>query len=58
MGKRGVLKKCADQTVFLESSGNIIELPFNDIEKSNMVYDFDNNKEGTVNSTNNGVNLK
>jgi ribosome maturation factor RimP len=54
----GILKSCADSTVFLESSGNIIELPFNDIEKSNMVYDFDNNKEGTVNSTNNGVNLK
>lgn len=54
----GILKKCADRTVFLESSGNIIELPFNDIEKSNMVYDFDSNKEGTVNSTNNGVNLK
>jgi ribosome maturation factor RimP len=54
----GVLKNCADGTVVLGSSGNIIELPFEGIEKSNMVYDFDNNKEGTVNSTNNGVNQK
>ncbi len=54
----GVLKNCTDRAVFLESSGNKIELPFNDIEKSNIVYDFDKNKEGTVNSTNNGVNQK
>ena len=54
----GVLKNCTDGIVFLESSGDNIELPFNDIEKSSIVYDFDNNKEGTVNSTNNGVNQK
>jgi ribosome maturation factor RimP len=54
----GVLKNCTDGIVFLESLENIIELPFNDIEKSSIVYDFDNNKEGTVNRTNNGVNQK
>lgn len=37
----GVLKDYAEQTVFLESSGNIVELPFDSIEKSNIVYDFD-----------------
>ncbi|NLA74679.1 MAG: ribosome maturation factor RimP [Deltaproteobacteria bacterium] len=54
----GVFKNCAKGMVFLDLSGNIIGLPLKDIEKSNMVYDFDNNKDGKVNSTNNGVNQK
>ena len=52
----GRLKDCRDRTVFLETGGDIVELPFDDIEKSNLEYDFNDNKAGTINSTDNGVN--
>ena len=40
----------------LETGGKLIELPFDDIEKSNLIYDFDDSNAGKVNSTKNGVN--
>ncbi len=52
----GNLKDYKNRTIFLETEGELIELPFDDIEKSNLIFDFDNDKTGTVNSTNNGVN--
>jgi ribosome maturation factor RimP len=40
----GKLKDYNNRTVFLETDGNIIELPFDDVEKSNLIYDFDDSK--------------
>ncbi len=36
----GILKELNDRTVILETDGGIVELPFDDIEKSNLVFDF------------------
>ena len=52
----GNLKDLNNRTIYLETEGKLIELPFDDIEKSNLIFDFDHDKTGTVNSTNNGVN--
>lgn len=52
----GRLKDYNNRTIYLETEGKLIELPFDDVEKSNLIYDFNDNKAGTVNSTNNGVN--
>ncbi len=52
----GILKDYNKRIVFLETGGNIIELPFDNIEKSNLLYDFNDNGAGSVNSTKNGVN--
>ena len=40
----GKLKDYNNRTVFLETDGTIIELPFDDVEKSNLIYDFDDSK--------------
>ena len=48
----GILRELKDRTVFIEIDGRIFELPFDDIEKSNLVFDFN----GEHNSTKNGVN--
>ena len=52
----GILKDYNKRIVFLETGGSIIELPFDNIEKSNLLYDFNDNGAGSVNSTKNGVN--
>ncbi len=52
----GSLRDYNNRTIFLEADGNIIELPFDKIEKSNLVYDFNDSKAGIVNSAKNGVN--
>ena len=46
----GKLKDYNNRIIFLETEGKLIELPFDEVEKSNLIYDFD------VNSTYNGVN--
>ena len=52
----GSLKDYINRTIVLETGGNLIELPFDNIEKSNLVYDFDDNRAGIDNRTKNGVN--
>ena len=52
----GTLKDYNNRIIFLETDGKLIELSFSDVEKSNLIYDFDNGKAGKVNSTDNGVN--
>ena len=52
----GKLKDYINRTIVLETDGNLIELPFDNIEKSNLVYDFDDNRAGTDNRSKNGVN--
>ena len=52
----GKLKDCNNRIIYLETDGELIELPFDDIEKSNIIYDFDDSKSGKVNSTKSGVN--
>lgn len=52
----GNLKDYNNRTVYLETDEGIIELLFENIEKANLIFDFNNSKVGTVNSTNNGVN--
>lgn len=53
---KGKLKDYNNRTIYLETEGKLVELPFDDVEKSNLIFDFNSGKIGTVNSTNNGVN--
>ncbi len=52
----GNLKDYNNRTIYLETDGKLIELPYDDIEKSNIIFDFNDGRKGTINSTNNGVN--
>jgi len=52
----GKLNDYNNRTIYLETDGKLIELPFDDVEKSNLIFDFNDGKADTVNSTNNGVN--
>ena len=52
----GSLKDFKNRTIYLETGGKMIELPFDNVEKSNLIFDFNDSKTGAVNSTNNGVN--
>ena len=47
----GILKAFNNRIIFLESDGDIFEIPFDGVEKSNLVYDFNDNRTGTDNST-------
>jgi ribosome maturation factor RimP len=44
----GNLKDYNNRTIYLETDGKIIELPFDDVEKSNLIYDFNDSKTDTV----------
>ena len=52
----GKLKNFSNRIIFLEIDGKLVELPLDDVEKSNLIYDFGDSKAGKVNSTKNGVN--
>ena len=38
----GRLKDYNNRIIYLETDGKLIELPFDEVEKSNLIYDFDN----------------
>jgi ribosome maturation factor RimP len=53
---KGILKDYNNRIIYLETEGKLVGLPLDDVEKSNLIFDFNSNTTGTVNSTNNGVN--
>ena len=52
----GRLKDYKNRIIYLETDGKLVELPIDDVEKANLIYNFDDMTTGNVNSTNNGVN--
>ena len=40
----GNLKDYNNRTIYLETDGKLIELPFDEVEKSNLIFDFDDGK--------------
>lgn len=37
----GILTDCKDNIIFLEVESNVIEIPFSEIRKANIIYEFD-----------------